>query len=121
MFNNKKIVWIVAVLSAVSMIISACAPQTVTVIQTQVVTVKETQKVEVPVIQTQVVAAKSFTKPHPVLGDVKVRQAIAYCTNRPELIASVYPFMPKEQQAALLMDTIIPRAFTGRTDSGAML
>ncbi|MBI5079884.1 MAG: hypothetical protein HZB17_01065, partial [Chloroflexi bacterium] len=72
MLNHKKIVWLLAVLSAVSMIITACAPQTVTVVQTQVVTVKETQKVEVPVIQTQVVAAKSFTKPHPVLGDAKV-------------------------------------------------
>jgi len=108
MLNNKKIVWLLAVLSAVSMIITACAPQTVTVIQTQVVTVKETQKVEVPVIQTQVVAAKSFSKPHPILGDLKVRQAIASCSNRPELIASVYPFIPKEQQAAQLMDTMIP-------------
>ncbi len=116
MLNNKKIVWLLAVLSAVSMIISACAPQTVTVVQTQVVTVKETQKVEVPVIQTQVVAAKSFTKPHPILGNIKVRQAIAYCTNRNELIASVYPWLPKEQQADLFMNTFIPRVHWANED-----
>jgi ABC-type transport system substrate-binding protein len=111
MLKSKK--W--ALLSGfmiLSTIIAACQAQVVTqevirevtsapevVVQTQVVTVKETQVVE----------AGSFTKPHPALGDLKVRQAIAYCTNRPELIASVYPFLNEEEQQKLLMDTNIPR------------
>ncbi|HMP40036.1 MAG TPA: ABC transporter substrate-binding protein, partial [Roseiflexaceae bacterium] len=49
------------------------------------------------------------TTPHPIIGDVRVRQAIAYCTNRPELIQSVYGFLPPEEQAGLLMDTFLPQ------------
>ena len=51
----------------------------------------------------------SFTTPHPILGDLRVRQAIAYCTNRPELIKSVYGFLSDEQQQTLLMDTFLPQ------------
>ncbi|MEI7769303.1 MAG: ABC transporter substrate-binding protein [Chloroflexales bacterium] len=62
-----------------------------------------------PVTTAAPVASGEFTTPHPILGDVKVRQAIAYCTNRPELIASVYPFLNADQQKSLLMDTFIPQ------------
>lgn len=55
------------------------------------------------------VAAESFTTPHPILGNVKVRQAIAYCTDRAALIQSVYPLLDAEQQANLMMNTFIPR------------
>ncbi len=99
----------------VSMVLAACQPQTI--VQTQVVEV--TKEVVQEVVQTQVVVqketqvveveAKSYTTPHPVLGDVRVRQAIAYCTNRPELIKSVYPWLPDADQETLLMDTNIPR------------
>lgn len=91
----------------------AAAPEpireTVVVVQTaepQVVTQTEV------VVQTQVVeaAVEPFTTPHPIIGDLKVRQAIAHCTNRPELIASVYPFLNEEQQQGLLMDTFLPKA-----------
>jgi ABC-type transport system substrate-binding protein len=34
-----------------------------------------------------------FRDPHPILGDVRVRQAIAYCTDRVALIQSVYPWL----------------------------
>lgn len=54
-------------------------------------------------------AGGAFTTPHPILGDVRVRQAIAYCTNRPELIKSVYGFLSEEQQSKLLMDTNLPQ------------
>ncbi len=33
-----------------------------------------------------------LSRPHPVLGDLRVRQALAYATNRPEMARSVYPF-----------------------------
>jgi ABC-type transport system substrate-binding protein len=113
MLKSKK--WaVLAGTMIVSMVVAACQPQTI--VQTQVVEVTK----EVSVVETQVVKEtsvveveaqkKSFSTPHPILGDVRVRQAIAYCTNRPELIASVYPFLNEEQQQSLLMDTNIPRA-----------
>ncbi len=51
----------------------------------------------------------AFTTPHPILSDLKVRQAIAYCTNKLELIQSVYPLISPEQQESLVMNTFIPR------------
>jgi ABC-type transport system substrate-binding protein len=56
------------------------------------------------------VAAGAFTKPHPILGDIKVRQALAYCTNKSELTASVYPLLSEAERAALVMDTNIPKS-----------
>ena len=64
-----------------------------------------TQQVEV----VKEVAAEDFTTPHPILSDIKVRQAIAHCINRDELIASVYPFLTDEQKAELRMDTNLPK------------
>jgi ABC-type transport system substrate-binding protein len=51
----------------------------------------------------------SFTTPHPILSDVNVRRAIAYCTDRDQLIESVYPFLEEEQRQQMFMDTFIPR------------
>ena len=108
---------LLAGLSVAGMIAAACAPATV--IQTQVVQVTVPPEVQ-EVVQTQVVEVTSapeivevntaFTTPHPILGDVRVRQAIAYCTNRPELIKSVYSWASEEVQANLLMDTNINSA-----------
>ena len=64
------------------------------------------------------VAVESFTTPHPILGNPKVRQAIAYCTNRPQLIASVYPYLSAEQQQGLLMDTFLPKKHWAATATG---
>jgi ABC-type transport system substrate-binding protein len=54
-------------------------------------------------------AAGAFTTPHPILSDLRVRQAFAYCMNRPELIQSVYGFLSEEQQSQLLMNTNLPQ------------
>ncbi|MEJ5345367.1 ABC transporter substrate-binding protein [Chloroflexus sp.] len=110
---------VVAALMAMTMIIpilAACGggaaqPQ---VIRETVVVVQTAEPVRETVVETVVVteevAAEQYTTPHPILSDVRVRQAIAYCTNRPELIASVYPFLTPEQQQNLLMDTFLPKA-----------
>jgi hypothetical protein len=37
-------------------------------------------------------------KPHPILSDVRVRQAIAYCTDKAGLLASVYPSLTPAQR-----------------------
>src|SRR5690606_33045124 len=51
--------------------------------------------------------AEEFTTPHPILSDVKVRQALAYCIDREALIASVYPYV--EDGTALEMDSFLPK------------
>ena len=122
MMKSKK--WaLVSILMLVSLVLAACAPQqvqvpvTVVVKETQVVKQVETQvvkQVETSVVkETQVVqvetAKKAFTTPHPILGDVRVRQAIAYCYIPTEVIKSVYPFLSEEDQLKLLMPTNIPQ------------
>ncbi len=118
----KNVKWtLLSGLMLLSLVLAACAPQqvqvpvTVVVKETQVVKQVETQVVNqvqtqiVPQVQTQVVqqtvavAAHSFSKPHPILGNPSVRQAIAYCTNPLEIIQSVYPWLPADQQTKLLM------------------
>jgi peptide/nickel transport system substrate-binding protein len=47
--------------------------------------------------------------PHPILSDVRIRRAIAYCTNKDALIASVYPALTPEQRQELVMDTFVPK------------
>jgi ABC-type transport system substrate-binding protein len=51
----------------------------------------------------------SFSTPHPVLSDLRVRQAIAHCTDRRELITAVYPFLDEQAQEQLLMDSFLPQ------------
>ena len=120
----KKLSVLLGVLVVVSMVLTACPapqPQVIEKIVTQVVE-KEVKVVETQVVEKQVevekivekevvkeVAAEDFTTPHPILSDAKVRQAIAHCINRDELIASVYPFLSDEQKAELRMDTNLPK------------
>ena len=107
---------ILFVAALVAPMIAACGGSTASEPQVirETVVVKETSApiVETVVVKEEVEVAKdtSFTTPHPILGDVRVRQAIAHCTNRPELIKSVYPFLSEEQQQGLLMDTFLPKS-----------
>jgi ABC-type transport system substrate-binding protein len=110
--TRKKFVALLGGLTIFVLVLSACAPptpETVTVIQTQIVEQVET----VTVLETQVVVeevtaepAASYTTPHPILGDIRNRQGIAHCTNRAEVINSVYPFV--EDQSVLFMDSFVP-------------
>ncbi len=72
--------------------------------------IRETVVVEqTVVVEGTPQTSEAFTTPHPILSDPKVRQAIAHCTNRPQLIASVYPWLAAEDQQKLLMDTNLPQ------------
>ena len=51
--------------------------------------------------------AEEFTTPHPILSDLRVRQALAYCLDRDALIASVYPYV--EDGSELVMDSFLPK------------
>jgi ABC-type transport system substrate-binding protein len=62
--------------------------------------------------------AGSLKTPHPILSDVRVRQAIAYCTDRQELIEAIYPFLGEEQRQGMMMHTFIPRGHWAYTDEG---
>lgn len=119
-----------ALVAVIVPILAACGGQaaapaepvreTVVVVQTaepirETVVVAATADPNAP---TAAPAAEAFTTPHPVLSVPEVRQAIAHCTNRPELIASVYPWLPEADQAKLLMDTNLPQGHWALTTEG---
>ncbi len=99
----KRMLVVVSMLVLASMLLAACGtPQTI--VETQIVEVEK----PVEVIETVEVEAEAFTVPHPFLGDLKVRQAIAYCTNKLDLVKSVYPLVDEAAQQKLVMNTMIP-------------
>lgn len=110
--KNNKSMWIVAFVVIASLVMAACQPQTIiqTVVVTNEVKVVETQLVQVDQTQVVEVERKAFTTPNPILGDLKVRQALAYCTNKPDLAKAGYPLLTDEDAAGLVMDTFIPKA-----------
>lgn len=118
-----KLFSLVAVLVIASLVLAACPqpePQVVEKVVTQVVEVEkiveqtvvtEVEKIveQTVVVQEEVqVATEDFTTPHPILSDLKVRQAIAHCIDRDALIASVYPYV--EEPDTLLMDSPWPKS-----------
>ncbi len=119
MNTRKYVLTVLSLLMIAAFVLSACQPvqTTVEVIKTVEVPVEVVETVEVftteevTVVETQVVEVErgAFTTPHPILSDLKVRQALAYCTNKLELVQSVYPLLAPEEQEALVMHTFIPR------------
>ena len=110
--KHNKSMWIVAFVVIASMVMAACQPQTIiqTVEVTKEVKVIETQIVNVEKTSVVEVERKAFTTPDPILGDLKVRQALAYCTNKADLAKAGYPLLSDEQAQGLVMDTFIPKA-----------
>jgi ABC-type transport system substrate-binding protein len=123
-YLSKRSIASLMVLAMVLPILAACGGQTaqepiretVVVVQTsepevvrETVVVQETVEVEVEGDPAAPTVVEAYTTPHPILSDLRVRQALAYCSNRPEVIASVYPFLDEEQQQGLLMDTFLPQ------------
>ena len=47
-------------------------------------------------------------KPHPILSDLRVRQAIAHCTDKDGLVAAAYPALTPTERAELIIDSFIP-------------
>ena len=46
--------------------------------------------------------------PHPILSNVNIRRAIAYCTNKDALVAAAYPQLTPTQRQRQLVDTFLP-------------
>ena len=111
--NRQHLLAAFSLLIIAAFVLSACQPVTTTVEVVKTVEVDKPVEVvttkEVTVIETQVVEVErgAFTTPHPILSDLRVREALSYCTNKLELIKSVYPLLSEEEQAALVMHTMI--------------
>jgi len=122
---SKRPLAVLALLAIMVPVLAACGGQapvapaepireTVVVVQTaapirETVVVAATADPSAPTAEAPAAVSEAWTTPHPIIGDLKVRQAIAHCTNRPELIASVYPFLDEAQQGKLLMDSNLPQ------------
>lgn len=101
---RNRMFFVLGLLVIASMVLAACGG-TAPVVQEPVAEQPAgEQPMEEPAAQT------SFTTPHPILGDLRVRQALSYCTNKEDMIKSVYPLLDEEEQASLVMHTFIPRA-----------
>lgn len=117
MNTRKSILAVLSLVMMAALVLSACQPveTTVEVVRTVEVPVEVVETVEVvtteevTVIETQVVEVEreAFTTPHPILGDLRVRRALAHCTNKVDLAKSVYPLISEEEQAALVMHSWI--------------
>jgi hypothetical protein len=46
-------------------------------------------------------------KPHPILSDLHIRQALAYCTDKDGLVEAVYPGLTPAEREALIIDSFI--------------
>lgn len=105
---RNRMFFVMGLLVIASVILSACggtAP-----VATEAPVVEEPAPTEAPAAEEPAAEQASYTTPHPILGELKVRQALSYCTNKADLIKSVYPLLTEEEQASLVMNTFIPRA-----------
>ncbi len=118
MAKQRKTFLIVGLLILVAMVLAACPAQPAaepTVVEVTREVEKIVEKEVVKEVQTEVekiveVTAEDYTTPHPILSDIVVRQAIAQCINRDELIASVYPYVADDVKPTLRMDTFLPKS-----------
>lgn len=92
-----------ALLIMACLLLGACQPRIV------VQTVEVTRQVEVTRLVEVEKAPPTFSTPHPILADVRVRRALAYCTDKLALVQAAYPRLPKQAQGQLVMDTFIPK------------
>jgi len=114
--KRSQLFFLLSGLLLVVVALAACAQATPQVIEVTKEVVREVQvtkevvvekPVEVTVEVIKEVVAEDYTTPHPILSDLRVRKAIAHCTDRDALIASVYPYV--EDPSALLMDSFLPK------------
>lgn len=55
------------------------------------------------------VAADDLSQPHPMLSDIRVRQAIAHCIDRDALLDALYTYVADDVKASLRMDSFVPK------------
>ena len=87
-----------ALVTVVTLVLSACVPASPA----------NAPAGQAPAAANEAAASTGdFTVPHPILGNLQVRQAIASCIDRDALIAAAYPYV--EDKAALRMDSFVPK------------
>ncbi|NTU74800.1 MAG: peptide ABC transporter substrate-binding protein [Anaerolineaceae bacterium] len=100
--KRTKMLLVVGLVLLAILALAACKP----VVETVTVEVVKTEVVQ----ETVVVEKPSFSTPNPILSDLKVRQAMAYCTNKLDIAKAVFPLLTEDQQKDLIMNTFIPRS-----------
>ncbi len=107
---RNRMFFVMSLLVLASMILAACGTPAVATEAPAVATEAPAVATEAPeVVPTEApITATSYTTPHPILGDLRVRQALAYCTNKTDLTKSVYPLLDDATQQSLAMNTFIP-------------
>ena len=88
---------ILTLLTVVGLLFSACAPA-------------QTGAPAAPPAAEQTDAAGEFSLPHPILSDLRIRQAIAHCIDRDALISSIYAYVSDDLKPELRMDSFLPKA-----------
>lgn len=106
---RNRLFFVMGLLVIASVILSACGGTAPVATEAPAAT-EAAVATEAPAATEAAAEQTSFTTPHPILGDLKVRQALSYCTNKIDLIKSVYPLISEEAQQSLIMNTFIPRA-----------
>lgn len=104
---RNRLFFVIGLLVIASMVLSACGTPPPPATDAPAVVPDATEVAPVPTDAP--LTETSYTTPHPILGDLKVRQALSYCTNKADLLKSVYPLLNEEEQAKLVMNTFIPR------------
>ncbi len=97
--SRNRFMLVLGLLVVASMILSACGGGDTGTVATPEVII-ETVEVEVEV-------PTAFATVPFALGDFRVRQALAYCTDKLELVQSVYPLASAEQQQSLVLNTMM--------------
>lgn len=119
--QTQRILKRLIVLVLAPFLLACGSPQAQVVRETVIV-----NQTSAPVVQTVIVEATSesdtaqveptaasstggkLTQLNPTLGDVRVRQAIAYCIDRLEIAKARYPFLSDEERQALMIDSFVP-------------
>lgn len=107
--KRTRMLSLLTLIAILAMVISACtAPAGSTT--TESAPAAETTTEEAPAEEGMAeVSDDAYSTPHPILSDIRVRQAIAHCVDRDALISSVYTYVSDDVKPTLRMDTFLPK------------
>ena len=103
---------VLALVAILAMLVSACTAPAgqVPTVEEPAAAATEAPAAEEPTAEPAAeLGDDAFTTPHPILSDVRVRQAIAHCVDRDALIASVYTYVSDDVKPSLRMDSFVPK------------
>lgn len=107
---RTKFLNLFALVAIFSMVLSACTAPAGSTAPAAEAPAAEAAATEAPAEEAVAESSEgSFTTPHPILSDLRVRQAIAHCVDRDALIDSVYTYVSDEVKPTLRMDSFLPK------------